>query len=432
MRKIGLTGWILIAVVAGVVVGLGFLAASPQTFGAPARELSGSAAVVRGAFDLAEKLFLRLLRMIIVPLILTSIVSGVLSAGDGRGLGRLGWKTATYYVTTSTIAILTGLVLVNVIRPGLGAAIPLEKIPENFKAVDQTPLEFLVDFVLDFVPRNPIQAMVEGEVLQIIVFALLVGFFIQRIADPYRTTLANLFQGGFEVMMRIVRLVLWFAPAGIFALLTRIVATTGLDAFRSLGLYFVTVLLALVIHGAVTLPLIVRLIGRVSPVRHVRAMSPALLTAFSTASSSGTLAVTMDCVENRAGVSNRVTSFVLPMGATVNMDGTALYECVAAVFIAQIYVSQGAIPPLTIGQQVLVVVTALAASIGAAGIPMAGLVMIGIILKAIGLPLEAVGYILAVDRLLDMCRTTVNVWSDSCGAVVIARSEGETSVLSGP
>ncbi len=429
MRRIGLTGWILIGVIGGAIAGAAFLQFSPDTFRAPAADLTGVETVVRAAFDIAEKLFLRLLRMIIVPLILTSIVSGVLSAGDGRGLGRLGWKTATYYVATSTLAILTGLVLVNLIRPGIGASLVLEKVPEGFRAVEQTPFEFLVDFVLGFIPLNPFRAMVEGEVLQIIVFALLVGFFIPRVPDPYGASLARLFQGGFEVMMRIVRFVLWFAPAGIFALLTRIVCTSGWDAFRSLGLYAATVFGALVLHACVTLPLILRLVARVSPWRHVRAMSPALLTAFSTASSSGTLAVTMKCVEDRAKVSNRVTSFVLPMGATVNMDGTALYECVAAVFIAQIYISQGAIPPLSIGQQVLIVVTALAASIGAAGIPMAGLVMIGIILKAIGLPLEAVGYILAVDRILDMCRTTVNVWSDSCGAVVVARSEGETGVL---
>ena len=429
MRRIGLSGWILIGVVGGVVAGAAFLYVSPRTFQAPAGDLGGIEAAVRTLFDIAEKLFLRLLRMIIVPLILTSIVSGVLSAGDARGLGRLGWKTATYYVTTSVLAILTGLVLVNLVQPGAGASLALEKVPEGFRAIDQTPSEFLVDFVLGFVPLNPFRAMFDGDVLQIIVFALLLGIFIPRVPDPYRGTLTRLFQGGFEVMMRIVRFVLWFAPAGIFALLTRIVCTSGWDAFRSLGLYAATVLGALVVHSCVTLPLLLRLFGRVSPIRHARAMSPALLTAFSTASSSGTLAVTMECVEDRAKVSNRVTSFVLPMGATVNMDGTALYECVAAVFIAQIYISQGAIPPLSVGQQLLVVVTALAASIGAAGIPMAGLVMIGIILKAIGLPLEAVGYILAVDRILDMCRTTVNVWSDSCGAVVIARSEGETGIL---
>ncbi len=426
-RRPSLTFWILIAIAAGVIVGFAVKAWWPDgPFSAKPADLAGLAAIVRAVLTLAEKLFLQLLKMIIVPLILTSIVSGVLSIGDARGLGRIGAKTLLYYLVTSTLAILTGLVLVNLIRPGLGASIPLEKVPEAFKAVSQTPLEFLVDFVVGLVPLNPFRAMADADVLQVIVFALLVGFFILRVPQPYRETLERVFQGGFELMMRIVHFVLWFAPAGIFALIVRVVAEVGLEAFENLAWYAVAVFGGLVVHAFVTLPLIVRLFGRVSPARHVRAMGPALLTAFSTASSSGTLPLTMECAEERAGVSNRVTSFVLPLGATVNMDGTALYECVAAVFIAQIYASQGLIAPLTVGQQVLVVITALAASIGAAGIPMAGLVMIGIILKAIGLPLEALGYVLAVDRILDMCRTTVNVWSDSCGAVVIARSEGET------
>jgi Na+/H+-dicarboxylate symporter len=271
--------------------------------------------------------------------------------------------------------------------------------------------------------------MVDGDILQVIVFSLLVGFFITRIPEPHRGTLSRLFQGGFEVMMRLVHFVFLFAPVGIFALLVRMVASEGVEAFKSLAWYALTVLLALLIHATVTLPLILGTIGRVNPIRHLGAMWPALMVAFSTASSSGTLPLTMECAEKRAKVSNRVTSFVLPLGATINMDGTALYECVAAVFIAQIYASQGAIPPLTVGQQMLVVVTALGASIGAAGVPMAGLVMMSIILKALGLPLEAVGYILAVDRILDMCRTSVNVWSDSCGVAVVARSEGETNVV---
>jgi Na+/H+-dicarboxylate symporter len=212
---------------------------------------------------------------------------------------------------------------------------------------------------------------------------------------------------------------------GIFALVGRTVAHTGIEVFAGLGMYAVTVLLGLLIHGCVTLPILLSVLGRLRPHIHAQAMSPALLTAFSTSSSSATLPLTLDCLENRAGVSNRVTSFVAPLGATVNMDGTALYECVAALFIAQAYGVE-----LSILQQGLVVVTALLASIGAAGIPMAGLVMISVILTAVGLPLEGVGLILAVDRVLDMCRTTVNVWSDTCGAALIARSEDENGLVS--
>jgi len=224
--------------------------------------------------------------------------------------------------------------------------------------------------------------------------------------------------------MLITDLVMKFAPIGVFALVAKVVMISGLEAFKPLLVFFFTVLIALLIHIVVVMPLLLRLVARVSPVRHYQAMAPALLTAFSTASSSATLPVTIDCIENRAGVSNRVTSFVLPLGATVNMDGTALYECVAAIFIAQAYGLD-----LTVAQQISVVVLALMTSIGVAGIPAASLVAISIILAAIGLPAEAIGLILAVDRVLDMCRTAVNVFSDSCGAVVVGKTEGEKNIL---
>jgi len=228
----------------------------------------------------------------------------------------------------------------------------------------------------------------------------------------------------FEVMMKITDLVMKFAPLGVFALVTKVVASTGLEPFRHLAAFFVTVVLALGLHFAVVLPLILRFVAGVNPLRHYRAMAPALLTAFSTSSSSATLPVTMECVEKNAGVSNRTTSFVLPLGATVNMDGTALYECVAAMFIAQAYGLD-----LGFAQQFTVVFVALMTSIGVAGIPSASLVAIAIILAAIGLPAEGIGLILAVDRVLDMARTAVNVFSDSCGAVVIGRLEGEQTIL---
>ncbi|MBT7457934.1 MAG: dicarboxylate/amino acid:cation symporter, partial [Gemmatimonadetes bacterium] len=268
-------------------------------------------------------------------------------------------------------------------------------------------------------------AMAEGNMLQIIVFALLFGTFITRLPEAQRKPLESIFTSAFAVMMKLTHFILSFAPLGIFALVGRTVARTGIDVFAGLGIYALTVLLGLLIHACVTLPILLSVLGRLRPHIHAQAMSPALLTAFSTSSSSATLPLTLDCLENRAGVSNRVTSFVAPLGATVNMDGTALYECVAALFIAQAYGVE-----LSILQQGLVVVTALLASIGAAGIPMAGLVMISVILTAVGLPLEGVGLILAVDRVLDMCRTTVNVWSDTCGAALIARSEGEKGLVS--
>jgi Na+/H+-dicarboxylate symporter len=365
-------------------------------------------------------LFLRLLKMIIVPLIITSIVSGVAGVGGAGSLGRMGAKTLAYYVTTSMMAIFTGQILVNIIAPGVGAELGLQAEPQAVEASDQS----LWGILLRMIPVNPIAAMANAEILPIIFFCILFGIFLIQLEGKKREVLQNLFESGFEVMMKLTSFVIALAPLGIFGLIARIVATTGLEPFKSLGVYFLTVLVALLIHATVTLPLLLRFLGRLSARKYARAMSPALLTAFSTSSSSATLPLTMECAENRVGISNRTTSFVMPLGATINMDGTALYECVAVIFIAQAYGISLSLP-----QQAMVAITALLASIGAAGIPMAGLVMMTIVLKAVGLPLEGIGLILTVDRLLDMCRTTVNVWSDSCGTAIIARSEGETEIL---
>jgi proton glutamate symport protein len=369
-------------------------------------------------------LFLKALKMVIVPLIATSIISGVAGIGDQGNLGRLGGKTLVYYLSTSLLAVLTGLLLVNLLQPGAGAELGLQQEPEQLASsmaqFGDSPAAAVKRLFLNMVPANPIRAMVEGEILQDIVFCLLLGACITRLASPHREALTRLAQGGFDAMMGVTHLVIAFAPVGIFALVAKTVAITGFGAFVDLAVYAACVLVGLAFHAAVSLPLILLLVARVHPLRHLQAMAPALLTAFSTSSSSATLPVTLECLEKRAGVSNRIASFVVPLGATVNMDGTALYECVAAMFIAQAYGID-----LSFSQQFLVVITALLASVGAAGIPMAGLVMISVILTAVGLPLEGLGLILAVDRVLDMCRTTVNVWSDSCGAAVIGRTEGE-------
>lgn len=365
-------------------------------------------------------LFLRALRMIIVPLILTSIISGVTSIGDAQNLGRLGLKTISYYITTSLFAIVTGLVLVNLIQPGIGADLGLKKeVPELAVASGD-----LWDIVLRMVPTNIFEALVSFDILAIIFFSILFGFFITRLNLKPKEFLTTLFDSGFEVMMKLTHFIIRFTPLGILGIVVGVVAeqreNLG-EVLGSLGKYFVTVLLGLIIHATITLPFIIRVVGKVSPFKHFKAMTTPLLTAFSTRSSSATLPLTIDAVENNSGVSNKISSFVLPLGATINMDGTALYECVAAMFIAQAYGIE-----LSFLYQMIVVFTALLASIGAAGIPMAGLVMISVILTAVGLPLEGVGLILAVDPFLDMCRTSVNVWSDSCGTVAIAKTEGET------
>ncbi len=327
-------------------------------------------------------------------------------------------KTIGYYMVTGLIAATVGIIAVNLIRPGHSADIRLQ---EDF-VLDADPAT-LGQTLLEIVPTNIFQAIAETDMLSIIFFAILFGFFASRLNDKYKAPIEKTFNAIFEVMMRITMFVIRFAPLGIFGIVSGIVAEQADDLvgiFSSMGVYMLTVILALMVHSVIVLPLLMRFVGGVDPRKHFRAMSVPLLTAFTTSSSSATLPLTMEAVEQRAGVSKKTSSFVLPLGATINMDGTALYECVSVLFIAQVIGME-----LSIVQQLIVVITALLASIGAAGVPMAGLVVITIIMSVLGMPLEAIGLILAVERILDMFRTSVNIWSDTCGAVIIARSEGE-------
>ena len=360
-------------------------------------------------------LFLRALRMIIIPLIFASIVSGVTGIGSSENLGRMSLKTISYYLLTSLFAIVTGLVLVNLIKPGVGADLGLSMVVMELDVTADSFGQTLIKII----PTNIIDAMARGDLPAIIFF----GFFTTKVNARYSAPIIDFFNAVFEVMMSITMFVIKFTPLGVFAIVAGLIAEQSgnlLMVFGSLGIYMLTVTGALAIHAFITLPLLLRFLGRANPVKHARGMSVPLLTAFSTSSSSATLPLTMEAVEFKSGVSNKTTSFVLPLGATINMDGTALYQCVAVLFIAQAYGIE-----MGILQQLIIVITALLASIGAAGIPMAGLVIMTIILTAVGLPLEGIGLILAVDRILDMFRTAVNVWSDSCGAVIIAKSEGE-------
>ena len=368
-------------------------------------------------------IFLRALKMVIIPLILTSIISGVTNIGDGESLGRLGLKTIIYYLTTSLFAIITGLVFVNLIRPGIGAELGFQEKVEGVEAASDS----LWDILIRIVPTNVFNAFASADMLSIIFFAIISGFFITRLPSDYKNQLISLASAGFALMMKITSFIILFTPLGVLGIVAGVVAEQAgdtaalIETSKRMGWYMLSVIGGLAVHSMITLPVLLIVFAKVNPYNHFRALSTALLTAFSTSSSSATLPLTMKSVEENAGVSNKVSSFVLPMGATINMDGTALYECVAAMFIAQAYGIE-----MSATQQFVIVITALLASIGAAGIPMAGLVMMTVILSAVGLPLEGIGLILAVDRILDMFRTTVNVWSDSCGAAIIAVREGET------
>ena len=376
---------------------------------------------VLAPFAFVADIFLALLKMLIVPLILTSIIAGVAGVGAMADLRRLGTKTFAYYIGTSLAAVVLGQIVVTLMQPGTGAALGLSPL----RSGDIAPEASFIDVLKRMVPSNLFTSLSDnGEMLSVIFFALIFGAFITRAAEPHKTRITQFFESAYAVMIAMAEGILKLLPYGVFALLVGVVAGTGFSVFKPLLLYMATVLIALILHACVTLPCVLKFVGGVSPLRWFRAMSPALMTAFSTSSSSMTLPVTLDTVEKRGGVSNKIASFTLPLGATINMDGTALYECIGVIFLAQYYQHTGQFD-LTLGTQAIVVIMALLASIGAAGIPSAGLVMMLTILTTLGLPIEGAALILAVDRPLDMLRTVVNVWSDSCGAAVIGASEGE-------
>ncbi len=368
------------------------------------------------------EIFLRGLTMIVVPLILLSVITGVASIGNGQNLGRVGLKTMGYYVLSTLIAILTGLLLVNLIKPGVSAELGFKMPVENLIADSNS----FKDILIRIVPSNMFEAISQGQMLSIVFISILVGYFITRIAlKPYQI-LIDFLNAALDVTMKITLFIIRFTPIGVFSIAAKVIAQQvqsghGLsEVLGRLGLYFITVLIGLTIHGLITLPLTVKLLGNVNPFKHLNNMSVPLLTAFSTSSSNATLPLTLHAVEFKDGVSNKIAGFTLPLGATVNMNGTALYECVAVIFIAQAYGVN-----LSFAQQIIVISMALLAAVGSAGIPMAGLVMMAVMLKAVGLPLEGIGLIIAVDRLLDMFRTMINVYADTCCAVIVAKSEGE-------
>jgi len=435
----------------------------PTLAGAKAAEIATSSYAYL-FFDLVGDLFIQGLKLIIVPLVTSSIVLAVANLpkhGDGStGFGRLAGKTMGYYAVTSVISVLIGLAVVNVLSPGLtsddaGQTVgilegqDLSAFAGDQQAVDKKvsgkqATDFL-DVFREMVPPNVIQAAAQGKLLGLIIVSILIGFFLSKSDGEPAKVVKQFTQGIYDLTLAITDLVLRLAPIGIIGLIAatlgeqyaKLVPDGRLDTFvTGLTIFAGGALLALMIHFLVVMPLILLLVARVHPLRHYRAMMPALLTAFSTASSSATLPVTMECVEDRAGVSRKTTSFVLPLGATVNMDGTALYECVAAIFICQAFGVE-----LTLAQQFLVVVTAVLTSIGVAGVPSASLVAIVVILTAVqdALPAGALpegvllvsglGLLFVFDRPLDMVRTAVNVFSDSVGAVTIAKTEGEAGVL---
>ena len=361
------------------------------------------------------EMFLDSLKMLVVPLIISSMIVGISGLGDIRKVGKTGLITLTFFMATTGIAVGIGLVMVNVLEPGAAVEMTENKIPEH--VADKKAIG-ITDILKSFVSPNLIHSMANMEILPLILFSLVFGAVLTTLGEPGKQAIA-FFDTVNTAIMKIVHLIMYFAPIGVFALIaSKLGAAGGGDLFLTelakIGKYAWTVILALLIHGVLVLPVILYFVTGRNPFVYFKNLTPALTTSFSTASSSATLPVTIECAEENNQVSRKASLFVLPLGATVNMNGTALYEAVAVMFIAQMMGIE-----MGFAEQMIVLITATLAGIGAAGIPEAGLVTMVMVLQAVGLPLEGIGMLLSIDWFLDRCRTTLNVWGDSVGAAVV-------------
>jgi len=361
------------------------------------------------------EMFLDALKMLVVPLIISSMIVGIAGLGDIRKVGKTGLIALGYFMTTTCIAVIIGLVMVNIIEPGVAVEMTVEQVPEKVAGKESVGV---TDILKSFVSPNLVESMVNMDILPLIVFSLIFGGVLTTLGEPGKRAI-DFFDTVNAAVMKIVHLLMYFAPIGVFALIaSKLGAAGGGDLFLAelakIGKYATTVISALLIHGLVVLPTVLYLTTRRNPATYFKNVTGALTTAFSTASSSATLPITIECAEENNRVSRKASLFVLPLGATVNMDGTALYESVAALFIAQMLGIE-----LSFGEQMIVFLTATLAAVGAAGIPEAGLVTMVMVLQSVGLPLEGIGMLLSIDWFLDRCRTTVNVWGDSIGAAVV-------------
>ncbi|MCL1075166.1 dicarboxylate/amino acid:cation symporter [Shewanella dokdonensis] len=403
-RKLGLTSKILIGMALGIFIGLILRNAFPGS-------QFVQEYITEGVLNVMGSIFINCLKMLVVPMVFISLVCGTSSLSEPSKLGRLGGKTLAFYLFTTAVALVLSIFVAVIIHPGSNT---LSTVNLAYDAKDAPSL---AQVIINIVPTNPIKAMTDGNMLQIIIFAVIFGFAVSHVGDKGRRV-AAVFEDLNDVIMRVVTLVMYLAPYGVFALMGKLALTLGLETFKDVLKYFAVVLGVLLLHGFVVYPTLLKLFTGLNPLIFLRKMRDAQLFAFSTASSNATLPVNMETAEHRLGVDNRVASFTLPLGATVNMDGTAIMQGVATVFIAQVYGIH-----LSVQDYFSVVVTATLASIGTAGVPGVGLVMLAMVLKQVGLPVEGIALILGVDRLLDMVRTAVNITGDSVATVIVAKSE---------
>lgn len=403
-KPMSLTARVILGMVAGILTGFAI-----RTLFADNGFVD--AYIVNGLFEVGGKIFIASLKMLVVPLVFVSLVCGTSSLKDLSTLGRMGGKTLAFYITTTAIAISLALTMGTIFQPGSGADLTAAS---SFKSTDAPSLG---QVIINMFPTNPINAMAEGKTLQVIVFAVLLGIAISAAGKPGER-IAALFDDLNAVIMKLVALLMNIAPYGVFFLMAKLFTGLGLGAIMNLAEYFVVLTATLLIHGFVTYGLMLKSFSGLSPMTFFRKMEDAVMFAFSTASSNATIPVTMETAKNRFGVDNKVASFTIPLGATVNMDGTAIMQGVATAFIAQAFNID-----LSMGDYLTVILTATLASIGTAGVPGVGLVMLAMVLNQVGLPLEGIALIMGVDRLLDMIRTAVNITGDSCVTCIVAKSE---------
>lgn len=407
LKKIPLHTKIFIGLILGVVVGLIFGEKAP-------------------IIEPVGTIFLRLITMIVVPLVLVSLMLGTASLGDIRKLGRIGIKTIVYFTLTTMIAISIGLVLANIVKPGTGLNEEVKaELYKNYESRAQVGIErmeekpSLKEILINIVPTNPVKALIEGNMLQVIFLGLLFGLILTLIKKKKAEFLIQFFDGVNDVIIQVVHIAMKLAPYGVLALIAAVIGRYGVNILVTLLKYSLVVVGGLVLYTFTINSLTISLLGRMNPLRFYKAVKEAMIIAFSTSSSNAALPVSLECVEH-IGVSREYSSFVIPLGATINMDGTALYQGVAAVFIAQIYGI-----PLGITDQITIVLMATLASVGAAGVPAAGIITLAMVLKQIGIPLEGIALILGVDRFLDMCRTTTNIIGDMACSVIIKETENK-------
>ncbi|MFS0783007.1 dicarboxylate/amino acid:cation symporter [Bacillus sp. 1P06AnD] len=398
----GLTGKIITALVLGALVGLGLNLFAPELF----------TYLDKFLFTPIGKIFINLITLLVVPIVLFSIILGTAGLGDPKKLGRIGFKTIVFFLFTTAIAITIAMSLAIVISPGTKG--DFDTSNASFTAKEAPPVG---DTLMDIIPSNPFAALTEGNMLQIIIMAVLIGFALTALGKKTKG-IFNLVEQGNEIMMYLVHLVMKLAPYGTFGLIATAVGSQGIGAMKAMGLYMVVVVLALLVHGTVTYGGTVLLLAKKNPLWFIKRFAPAMSVAFSTSSSSATLPISMETAQEKLGVKESISSFVQPLGATINMDGTAIMQGVATIFIAQVYDVD-----LTMVQMLTVVLTAVLASVGTAGVPGVGLIMLAMVLTSVDLPVEGIGLILGIDRLLDMARTALNITGDAACALFISEQE---------